>query len=64
MIPQQTSAKNIQEAVKIGCKDLIADQETLINELRDFLTRRIHFIFSVRTEGVTAETLIKDIFFP
>ena len=41
------AAKNIHEAVKIGCKDLIADQDTLIMELRDFFSHQV-MIFEMR----------------
>lgn len=51
-------AQDIRQAVKIGTKNLLADQETLIHELRDFAASRTMAL----GESATARELFDDLF--
>ncbi len=59
------AAKTIQEAVKIGTKDLLADQEYLIKELRDFashMTMKVDGKASKQFRQATAIELFEAMF--
>lgn len=52
------ASQTIQEAVEKGCKGLIADQDTLILELRDLFAHRTMIL----GENATAMDLFNDVF--
>ena len=59
------AAKSIQEAVKIGCKDLLADQDFLIMEIRDMaahLVMRLELLAHKEHRTTTARELFEIIF--
>lgn len=51
-------AKTIQEAIKIGCKDLLADQQGVVNEIRDMVAHRVMIL----GETASAQDLFNDLF--
>lgn len=51
-----TNHKTIQDAVKVGCKNILADQETLINELKGFLDHQLSMLEAVCDEECRTPT--------
>lgn len=54
--------KNLEEVLKIGCKDLITDYVTLTNELRNFILYHMNRDKDYRILPLSARELFNRIF--